>query len=754
MTGRTIGHYRIIELVGEGGVGTVYRALNTSGDFEQQIAIKVLKRGMDSGSVLRRFRDERRILARLDHPNIAKFFDGGISDDGRPYFVMEFLEGTPIHHYCRESNLSVRERVELFLPVCAAVAYSHRNLVIHRDLKGTNILVTAGGVPKLLDFGIAKLLDRDTSGQVADATVPLDHMFTPDYASPEQIRGETATTAADVYSLGVLLYELLTDRRPYQLAGMTAGEMLRAIEANPPKPSSVLPDHRRSELKGDLDTIILKALHRSPERRYASAQQFADDVRRYLGGMPVHARPDTVAYRLAKYAKRHRGAFAAAALAVIAITGALLSAVWQSGVAASREAEARKRFTEMRDLASGLLGELDTSLENLPGSTASREILARNVLQYLDVLARDGVRDTKLQSDLALAYERLGDIVGGAKASNLGNSTGALASYRKAVSIFDRVAASDPDNMEVARDRARATGKVADLLAMTGDHAGALDQERKALAIREDWLRAKPGDPMAKRAVATSLQEMAGDLERLGRFGEALENRRRVLAILEEVGAASKPDTGLRLAIALANKRLGRSLVRSNSIDEALPHFARAIEIERAEVALNPVVPRNRNSLAFSLHDMGAAFARKKEHARALPFFEEALLIRAELSAADPNDWRVASMLASSRLYLGNALAASGRWNEGVAELRKSLSLRADLWTRSPKNVGAHAEVGEAHAALADALASRGRMDEAISNYERALGVFRELEAKGSLIASLAGEPKRIAGILERARGR
>jgi hypothetical protein len=368
---------------------------------------------------------------------VARVLDVGTQENGSPFIVMEYLEGTPIHKYCRDNRLDIRARLELFLPVCAAVAYSHRNLVIHRDLKASNILVSQDGVPKLLDFGIAKLLDRDTSNTPAvDATAPLDRMMTPDYASPEQIRGEAVTTASDVYSLGVLLYEVLTDRRPFQLAGLGQQEMFRILEGPAPKPSAAAPRERRRELTGDLDTIVSKAMHRTPERRYPSAQQLAEDIRRYLSGLPVLARPDTVLYRLAKYAARHRAAFAAAAFAVVAASAGVLAAVWQSGVAASKELEARKRFSDVRDLASGLLGELDSSLENLPGSTAAREILARKVLHYLDRLAKDEVRDVSLQRDLAIAYERLGDIVGGVKASNLGNSAGALESYGKALAIF------------------------------------------------------------------------------------------------------------------------------------------------------------------------------------------------------------------------------------------------------------------------------------------------------------------------------
>jgi hypothetical protein len=439
MIGRVLGRYRVVQFIGEGGTGTVYRAVTDEAGFERSLAVKVLKRGMDSGAALRRFRDETRILARLDHVNIARFHEAGIAADARPYLVMEYLEGTPIHVYCREHNLSVRERVALFIPVCAAVEYSHRNLIIHRDLKASNILVTEAGVPKLLDFGIAKLMDQAITGAEAERTQPADRMLTPDYASPEQLLGEAITTAADVYSLGVLLYELLADRRPLHLAGLPIGEMVRVLETTEiQRPSSVAPVDRLDEVAGDLDLIALKAMHRSPDRRYASPEHLAEDLRRHLAGRPVFARPDSPAYRIRKFVSRNRLGVLVGALATMALLVGGVTTVWQSAAASSREEQARKRFQDIRGLANGLLGDLDPALESLPGSTSAREILARKVLGYLDTLSRDSVLDTGLQRDLASAYERLGDILGGTKASNLGDSASALQCMAKALSILER----------------------------------------------------------------------------------------------------------------------------------------------------------------------------------------------------------------------------------------------------------------------------------------------------------------------------
>ncbi|MBC7928130.1 MAG: protein kinase [Bryobacteraceae bacterium] len=750
MMGRILGHYRIVEFIGEGGTGTVYRAVRDDVGYERNVAIKILRRGMNSATMLRRFRDETRILARLDHPNIARFHEAGIAADGRPYFVMEFLEGIPVHHYCRENSLTLRERVELFLPVCSAVEYSHRNLVIHRDLKASNILVTAAGVPKLLDFGIAKLLDRSTTGSEEQLTEVAERMMTPDYASPEQILGEAITTAADVYSLGVLLYELVADQRPLQLAGLTIGEMARVVQTTEiRKPSDVAPADRRPNIAGDLDTVILKALHRSPDGRYGSPENLSDDLRRYLNGRPVFARPDTHVYRFRKFVSRNRTSVLVSSLAILALLAGGVTTVWQSAVSVSQEEQARRRFRDIRELANGLLGELDTSLESLPGATSAREILARKVLMYLDGLARDQVKDSGLARDLASAYERLGDILGGAKASNLGDSAGSLDCYTKALAILERVTAAEPGNFAALREKARTHTKLSDVLAVTGDSMRALEEDQKALSINNAWLSAMPDDGAARRAVAFVLQELAGDLDRLGRFTQALETRRSVLAIFRELVAKGQNDSPLRLQLALANKRLGRSLLRVKQLAESKANAEAAIAIEREELAKAPLSPNIRSALAYSLTDLGVVLRASGDPRKAVWPITEGLSIRDELVRADPKDWRAGSLLAASRFELGKTFFAAGELPVAQEQLQKSLELRRELVVRSPGNTGAQAEVAEAAAALADVLQARRQDDIALPLYREASTVYMELRRRGSLTEELGDEPARVAAAAE-----
>src|SRR4029453_5319211 len=319
-----IGAYRIVRELGRGGMGTVYLGERADAQFEMRVAVKLIKRGMDTDAVLQRFRHERQILAGLEHPTIARLLDGGTTDEGLPYFVMEYVDGQPIDEYCRTHQLSLEQRLRLFLRVCEAVQYAHQGLVVHRDLKPSNILVTAAGEPKLLDFGIAKLLRPQVGEESEDQTASVVRLLTPDFASPEQVRGDRVTTASDVYALGVVLYEVLSGRRPYRLKGGTAAQLERAIlERDVEAPSTALARDLRRQLRGDLDNVVLKALRKDPAERYATAAELADDVRRYLDGFPVRAAPDRPAYRIAKFLRRHHAAVTAGAAGVFGLVAGL-----------------------------------------------------------------------------------------------------------------------------------------------------------------------------------------------------------------------------------------------------------------------------------------------------------------------------------------------------------------------------------------------------------------------------------------------
>lgn len=456
LEGQILGPYRIVGLLGEGGMGSVYKAVRDDGRFEQAVAIKIIRPGT---AYTGRFLAERNFLAQLQHPFIARLVDGG-EHLGSPYLVMELVEGRSIDTYCRDVNPTLRTRLELFLDVCAAVQYAHASLIVHRDLKPSNILVLVDGSPKLLDFGIAKLLDSDSQA-APEATIML---MTPDYASPEQVRGERITVASDVYSLGVVLYEILTGHRPYDTRNQSPGEIERLVcTTGVTAPSANAPTPRlRKQLKGDLDNILLMALRKEPQRRYASVAQFAEDIRRHLNGRTVTARPDTARYRVSKFLGRNRVMAAMAALVFAATAAGFFFTVRQGLIA-------QRRFAEVRSLANSLLNDVDPELSKIPGTTRARKILVDKSLAYLDGLASEASGDPDLQRELARAYHRAGDIQGSVRGFSLGLYNESLESHLKAVEILEPLYGKATADLALRRSLAALYAHIGDLHLRRGD---------------------------------------------------------------------------------------------------------------------------------------------------------------------------------------------------------------------------------------------------------------------------------------------
>ncbi|HYW71721.1 MAG TPA: protein kinase [Pyrinomonadaceae bacterium] len=415
--GRHIGPFTILKELGRGGMGVVYLAARDQNEFRQTVALKLIRRGLDTDDILRRFRNERQILASLNHPNIGKLFEGGTTDDGLPYFVMEYIDGLQLLQYCNERGLSIADRLNIFRSVCAAVQHAHQNLIIHRDLKPSNILVTAAGEVKLLDFGVAKVLNPDLADGPLTQTRAAARVMTPEYASPEQVRGQHVTTATDIYSLGVILYELLTGTRPFKLKDTSPEEISRAIcDAEPSKPSQAvsgqlsepaavaggpksdtkkragpLPQAALTALRGDLDNIILMALRKDPARRYKSVEQFSEDIRRHLDGLPVIAVRDTFSYRAGKLIKRHKLGFAAVLVIVLALLGGVVATLWQA-----------RRARQERDKAQ----YINAFLQNMLGAAAPESKGAD--VKVTDVL---GDASRRAKTDLAGKPEVMADVL-------------------------------------------------------------------------------------------------------------------------------------------------------------------------------------------------------------------------------------------------------------------------------------------------------------------------------------------------------
>src|SRR5215475_11680454 len=393
--GQRIGPYRLIRLLGRGGMGVVFLAERADGQYSQQVAVKLMSAVLSGNpAMLIRFRSERQILARLGHSNIAPPLDGGSRDYGQPCLVIEYVDGDPLNEYCSRVQPSLSARLHLFLEVCDAVEYAHRYLVIHRDLKPANIFVTPNGKPKLLDFGLARLLDPSILGLSGAHTGASERLFTPEYASPEQVRGEAISTATDVFGLGLVLYELLAGRRPFQVENPGPMAFARAVcEQEPPPPSSIA-----KSVPGDLDHIVLMALRKEPERRYATAALLSADIRAFLNGFPVAARKDPAFYRAGKFIQRHKTSVGAVAALLAALIFGAITTAWQAH-------KAQHRVKELQTLAESVIFTTNQDLSNLPQSTDLRAAMLKSTLDNLDKLTKDSDIAPQLLIQIADAYE-------------------------------------------------------------------------------------------------------------------------------------------------------------------------------------------------------------------------------------------------------------------------------------------------------------------------------------------------------------
>lgn len=754
-TPQQIGPYRVLEEIGQGGMGEVFLAVRDDGTFQQQVAIKVVRSGMATDYVLQKFRHERQILAFLTHPYIARMFDGGTLEDGRPYFVMEYVEGRPLLSYCEEAKLALRDRLRLFRLVCEAVAHAHRNLIVHRDLKPQNILVTADGVPKLLDFGIAKLLLPDDTPWIVAQTREI-RMLTPEYASPEQFRGEHVTTASDIYSLGVLLYELLTGAKAHRITGNGYSEMARVIcDEDPVKPSEAVGEGLRPnlELRGDLDRIVLKAMHKDPARRYATVDQLADDVRNYLQGRPVLAQGDSLRYRAGKFVRRHKGTVLAACLAMASLIGGLAATIWQARVALRERDRAERRFNDLRKLANSFLVENDT-LAALPGGTKIRTNLIQGSLAYLNGLAREAAGDTGLQKELATAYEKMGDVQGRADGPNLGDTAGALSSYRRALAIRESIAREQPWNREARREVALALSRLSGATKVAGNYQEGLALDRRALAIREALYREEPENVENQRQVAANYTTLGGSLFQVADWPGVRDTRRKALEMYQQITRRPDANSSDWRGLSLAHARMASILNRDHDNEGALREYRLAIDAAKRSYGPQGAPPAARQLEATALNGLGSVYSEQRRYNEALRCFREALGIHVAQVQADPQEFRAQSFLAAAHYRIGRTLLKQMGGAAALSELKRSLAMRETLAREHPLNAGARGEVAESLAALGDAYAGIDRRAEALTQFDAAREILEELERNGRANSASLGELKRIRGEIARLRGK
>lgn len=738
-SGARIGAYRVLRELGRGGMGAVYLAERAEGDFRKLVAVKVVKRGMDTDFVVRRFRHERRALAALDHPNIARLLDGGATDDGLPYIIMEHVEGQDIDRYCDERKLSINARLRLFLAVCAGVSHAHQSLIIHRDIKPSNILVTDDGTPKLLDFGIAKILNPTLADAPFEHTATALRMLTPDYASPEQVRGDRVTTASDVYSLGVLLYLLLTGRRPYYFRTHRLEDIARVVcEQNPPRPSAAIslnavatgsnfetareageasvdaspegapevsqlereardaeargadggtpsleelaqarssaPEHLRRSLADDLDNIVLKALRKEPARRYASVEQFAEDIERHLEGLPVRARADTFTYRSRKFVRRNKAGIAAAVGVALSLVGGLTATTWQWRVAqverARAEAEsgrAKRRFEDLRRLTNSMMFEMHDAVSNLEGSTAARQLLARRTLEYLDGLAREASDDPTLQTELIIAYINLGNVQGNPFYPNIGDAAGALESYRKAQAIAESLAHAAPADERARRRLWLTQVKMGDMQTFTGDTGGAKESFSRAQANIEKLAAAHPENVSLQQDLGSSYDRNGNIQLAAGDPTAALDSFRRALAIFGELSAKDPANDALRRNVASTYGKIGSAQLKIGAAAESLNSYRKLVELNRARLARDPSNAVTRDDLAGSLGALVEAQAATGDLSGARRSVSEQLEMYRQMSVADPANVKTRNALTDAAERL-KKLASTDRLRAALRE--------------------------------------------------------------------------------------
>jgi tetratricopeptide (TPR) repeat protein len=720
--GARLGPYELTALLGHGGMGEVYRARRVDAEYDKEVAIKLVPAGYQAQFVLQRLRTERQILATLEHPNIARLIDGGASPQGTPYLVMELVDGQPIDRYCADLPLS--RKLDLFREVCGAVSYAHQRLVVHRDLKPGNILVTADGQPKLLDFGIAKLL-----GPVpGDHTLPqatVMHSFTPGFASPEQVLGQPITTASDVYSLGVLLYLMLTGRSPYRGRLDTTADAIREICEGEPAAPGVSPD---------LDAIVLRALRKEPAKRYASVEAFSNDVHRYLRGLPVAARGDRFSYRAGKFLRRHRLQVGAAALVLAALLGATIVSVREARIADAERARAEKHFASVRELADTFMFEVHDAISPLPGSTAARSLLVKTSLEYLNTLAAEAGDDPALQLDLANAYLKVGHVLGQSYASNEGRQGEALESYGKAAALAERIVAADPVDvaaLRVWRDSLRARGL---LILQFGETEEAVALSARAVDVAGQVL-AITADPLDESEVGRTLSVRGTILGYAGRVEESVRDLRQSVDILEDLRRRHPNDTDILTRLGIAYTSAGVAARRSGPLDAAVSASVdfnrKALEVDSLLLNARPGDREKIRAVLASRNNLANLGNLRGQHAEALAECLEGQALVRQLNA-DPVDAQKDMDSIMLNAHCAGAYYGLGRFADAEALARSNLA-RLERMEREADNLYVQFNSGMYKVVAGRLAERRGDCGGARDSFESALVHFEKVTSKVSL---------------------
>ena len=741
---RVVGNYQLDRLIGRGGMGAVYLAHRADGQFDQQVAIKLIDLPLASDLFRERFRQERQILAGLQHPYIARLVDGGVTAAGDLYLAMEYVDGDPVDRYCNEQNLGELERIALFLHICEAVQFAHQNFIVHRDLKPDNIFVAADGRPRLLDFGTARLLLPSVEIGGSQMTREGYLSFTPQYASPEQILGKPITTASDTYSLGVLLRLLLTGSLPYELKDLSMGEMIRVVcEETPRKPSHGVDSARK--LDRDLEAILEKALSKDPRDRYPTVEPLASDLRAYCEGRPVAARQATLRYKAVKFVRRHRVGITALALVLASLVTGAAGIVWQASVANAERRRAEARSADLRQLSNSLLSELDEAIKQLPGSTGAQKLLVTRVLEHLDRMARDAKGDRQTQLDLVDAYTRLANIQGNPYEQNLGDPSGALEGIRKAIDLTTALAAENRTDKEVLEALATAQESQGEIFFGMARTREAVESMRAATESYDRLVRGGGASPRLICDAASAFGSLGDELGQSGTASMADVNgaiaafRKSIELDYRALSMDAKFERALR-GLAINQMKIGSTELETDPA-EALKDFQLAVQ--RADA-----IAKEQQS-TLTIQRMRIMILRKEGNALVeLGRFEEAMPILSgveqserKLSAADPEDLRALADLdvilddeAAAREAAANPLLAPEGSNrkkataEAAALLKEYLGVVERMLRQDPSNENWKVLRADAQVRLATAEAGLGQAQKKLA--ATGLATLRQIAAK------------------------
>jgi eukaryotic-like serine/threonine-protein kinase len=796
--GLQLGPYHLVRELDSGGMGIVYLAVRSDDHYFQVVAIKMIRKGHDSPELVHRFRTERQILATLNHPGIGTILDGGETKDGRPYIVMEYVEGQPITLASKSRSLSIRQRIELFRSVCSAVHYAHQKLIIHRDIKPSNVMVTPDGMVKLIDFGISKPLEPQLVLSDSSPTATSLRRCTPDYASPEQIQGKQLTTATDIYSLGVLLFELLTGSRPYTLSNLSAVAADQVVsEEGGKKPSSApgISSAERKELSGDLDRIVLKAMDLDPSRRYLSVQHLNEDLLRYLSGKPISARKTTPTYVLSKFAQRHTAAVLTVCTIAIALSGLALLYLKQS-----RSVD--RRVKAVRTLADSAISDMTDKLQDSSASTETQAALFQRALSYLGELRKTSGNDPRLLLELSKAYVRVGDLEGSPQVANLGNSGTAVTSYREASRTAIEAHARMPgdESTQAVIETYQRLGGIESFL---GNLHEANDNYQQALTWARKFSQQKPDDPIRKRLLATSYAgigdvslsdlnpdkalenysaafQVFGDrpngveehdrmligfyigkgrtLNELGKQSEALESNRKAVALAEALIQRFPSSLQARRAVFLAYEETvlplaGRDALNVSDSAQAQVYARKALSIAQALVGIDSKNAQAQYDLALAYTSMGDAF-RQSNPDTASTWYRKSIALTKQLSPLYGSGAR--HWLAIRNEALAEVLVKDGAAPERLRLLQEANLVRQELAETSPHGflhlMRSYCKLSDAELAVNDLAKARQYANAALPFLDKfdaaspSLLVLRDLgfcyESEGAVQHHIATEGK------------